>query len=148
MSETAAQTQAAVETEPQAQIPDQAEPAHGAAAVDQTQMAVEVQEVQLPEAQDQHPRAATGQMDLLLDVTVKVQACLGEVETQVRELLQLNTGSVITLDKQAGEPIDLYLRGTKFATGHLVVVGDHLGVRIKEILLPESANSQEAGNGA
>jgi flagellar motor switch protein FliN/FliY len=121
-SETAAPTQVTAELEPQP--------------------AVEVQDVQLPDAQDQQPKPAAGQMDLLLDVTVKVQACLGEVQTQVRELLQLNTGSVITLDKQVGEPIDLYLRDTKFATGHLVVVGDHLGVRIKEILLPESADSQ------
>lgn len=101
---------------------------------------VEVQDVQLPEAQDQDPQPAAGQMDLLLDVPVKVQAVLGEVQTHVRELLQLNTGSVVTLDKQVGEPIDLYLRGTRFATGHLVVVGDHLGVRIKEILLPESSD--------
>ena len=111
----------------------------------QPQAAVEVQEVQLPEAQDRNPKPAAGQMDLLLDVTVKVQACLGEVETQVRDLLQINTGSVITLDRQVGEPMDLYLRGTRFATGHLVVVGDHLGVRIKEILQP-AADEQQAGN--
>jgi flagellar motor switch protein FliN/FliY len=108
--------------------------------------AVEVQDVQLPEAHDQHPKPAAGQMDLLLDVTVRVQACLGEVETQVRDLLQINTGSVITLDRQVGEPVDLYLRGTRFATGHLVVVGDHLGVRIKEILQPGAADEPETGN--
>lgn len=106
----------------------------------------EVQEVQLPEPQDRNPKPAAGQMDLLLDVTVKVQACLGEVETQVRDLLQINTGSVITLDRQVGEPVDLFLRGTRFATGHLVVVGDHLGVRIKEILQPTAADEPEAGN--
>jgi flagellar motor switch protein FliN/FliY len=106
----------------------------------------EVQEVQLPEAQDRSPKPAAGQMDLLLDVTVKVQACLGEVETQVRDLLQINTGSVITLDRQVGEPVDLFLRGTRFATGHLVVVGDHLGVRIKEILQPAAAGEPETGN--
>ena len=105
-----------------------------------------VQEVQLPEPQERSPKPAAGQMDLLLDVTVKVQACLGEVETQVRDLLQINTGSVITLDRQVGEPVDLYLRGTRFATGHLVVVGDHLGVRIKEILTPGGADEQEAGS--
>jgi flagellar motor switch protein FliN/FliY len=112
----------------------------------QPQDAVEVQDVQLPEAQDRSPRPGAGQMDMLLDVTVKVQACLGEVETQVRDLLQINTGSVITLDRRVGEPVDLFLRGTRFATGHLVVVGDHLGVRIKEILQPEAADEQDAGN--
>src|ERR1017187_6856078 len=112
------------------------------------EIAVEVQEIQLPEPRDRSPKPAAGQMDLLLDVTVKVQACLGEVETQVRDLLQINTGSVITLDRQVGEPVDLYLRGTRFATGHLVVVGDHLGVRIKEILQPTPADQPEAGSPA
>ena len=93
------------------------------------------------EAQDQQPPAGNGQMDLLLDVTIKIQACLGEVETQIRQLLQLNTGSVITLDRQVGEPVDLYLRGTRFATGHLVVVGERLGVRIKEIVTPDTQNN-------
>ena len=51
-----------------------------------------------------------------------------------RELLEMGPGSVLKLDRQVGEPIDLFLRGVRFATGHLVVVGDHLGVRIKEIL--------------
>ena len=115
-------------------------------AVEPQPESVEVQDVQLPQAQDRNPKPASGQMDMLLDVTVKVQACLGEVETQVRDLLQMNTGSVITLDRQVGEPVDLFLRGTRFATGHLVVVGDHLGVRIKEILRPGGVDEQQAGN--
>lgn len=63
-----------------------------------------------------------------------VLAQLGQVEIAVRDLLQMGPGSVIQLDKKAGEPVDLYLRGVQFATGTLVVVGDQLGVRIKEIL--------------
>ncbi len=131
MSDTTAPDATAVEPQPQT-------------AAAQPEAAVEVQDVKLPEAQDLRPKPAAGQMDLLLDVTVKVQACLGEVETQVRDLLQINTGSVITLDRQVGEPVDLYLRGTRFATGHLVVVGDHIGVRIKEILQPGASDGQEA----
>jgi flagellar motor switch protein FliN/FliY len=134
-------------TAPDTTAPDTTAP-DTTAVEPQPEIAVEVQEVQLPQPQDRSPRPAAGQMDLLLDVTVKVQACLGEVETQVRDLLQINTGSVITLDRQVGEPVDLYLRGTRFATGHLVVVGDHLGVRIKEILQPAPADQPEAGNPA
>jgi flagellar motor switch protein FliN/FliY len=51
-----------------------------------------------------------------------------------RDLLQLGPGAVVTLDRQVGEPVDLILNGVRFATGHLVVVGDQLGIRIKDIL--------------
>jgi len=111
-------------------------------AVDQAEQSaqtepVEVHDVQLPEAQEQPVKSAPGPIDLLLDVTVRVQACLGEVEMQVRDLLQINAGSVVTLERQVGVPVDMYLRGTRFATGQLVVVGQNIGVRIKEILAPQ-----------
>ncbi len=67
-----------------------------------------------------------------------VTACLGEVDIPVRDLLQLGAGSVLKLDRLVGQPIDLYLRGIKFATASLVVVGEQLGVKIKEILSPEA----------
>jgi flagellar motor switch protein FliN/FliY len=100
----------------------------------QAEGAVQVEDVQFPQAHEQPNKSAPGQIDLLLDISVKVQACLGEVEIQVRDLLQLNTGSVITLDRQVGEPADLYLKGARFATGYLVVIGNRLGIRIKEVL--------------
>lgn len=96
--------------------------------------AVEVHEAQLPEAADTGARTGGGQIDILLDTSVPVLAQLGQVEIAVRDLLQMGPGSVIELDKKAGEPVDLFLRGVQFATGTLVVVGDQLGVRIKEIL--------------
>jgi flagellar motor switch protein FliN/FliY len=49
-------------------------------------------------------------------------------------VLELGPGAVVTLDRVAGEPVDLILNGECFATGNLVVVGDRLGVRIREIL--------------
>ena len=96
--------------------------------------AVEVQDAQLTDAQPQASGGGGGQIDILLSTAVPVSATLGDVMVEVRQVLQLGQGSVIKLDRRLGEPIDLYLRGIKFATGHLVVVGDHLGVRIKEIL--------------
>ena len=99
---------------------------------------VEVQEPQLPAAVDKPVKAAPGQIDILLDSTMAVSACLGEAQIQIRDLLGLSAGSVVKLTRQVGEPIDLYLRGIRFATGHLVVVGDQLGVRIKDILPPQS----------
>jgi len=60
----------------------------------------------------------------------------------------MGPGSVLELDKKVGEPIDLYLRGIRFASGSLVVVGDQLGVKIREIL-PSGAvgEGQQAADG-
>ena len=101
-----------------------------------TATAVEVQQAELPEAVDKGTRVAGGQIDILLDTTMTVTVCLGEAQVIVRDLLQLGPGAVVKLDRRVGEPIDLYLSGVKFAIGHLVVVGEQLAVRIKEILTP------------
>ena len=97
---------------------------------------VEVQSAELPEAEDSPPVGPGGQVDILLDTALTVSASLGETEMEVRDLLQLGPGSVLKLDRRVVEPVDLVLRGIKFAKGVLVVVGDRLGVRIKEILPP------------
>lgn len=102
----------------------------------QDAQAIEVGSPELPEAVSRPGKAAGGQIDILLDSTMSVSACLGEAEIQVKELLQMGPGYVVRLDRQVGGTIDLYLRGIKFATATLVVVGDQLGVRIKEILPP------------
>jgi flagellar motor switch protein FliN/FliY len=105
----------------------------GAAEASQSED-VDVQDAQLPEVSESGPRTPGGQVDILLDTFMPVEVRLGETELRVRELLQLGPGSVIALEKMAGEPLDLYLKGVRFATGQLVVSGDNLGVRINEIL--------------
>jgi flagellar motor switch protein FliN len=100
--------------------------------------AVEVQSAELPEAADSGARVPGGQLDIILDTAVEVSANLGDARMPARQLLELGPGAVITLDREAGQPIDLILNGVRFATGNLVVVGDRLGVRIKEILAPAS----------
>jgi flagellar motor switch protein FliN len=100
--------------------------------------ATEVQSAELPEAADSGARVPGGQLDIILDTAVEVSANLGDARMPARELLELGPGAVITLDREAGQPIDLILNGVRFATGNLVVVGDRLGVRIKEILAPAS----------
>ena len=97
---------------------------------------VEVREAQLPEVAPSQASAGQGQIDILLDSSVQVSATLGETKMLIRDLLQAGTGSIITFDRKVGEPVDLYLSGVHFATGQMVVVGDHLGVRIKEIIAP------------
>ncbi|MHC4294567.1 MAG: FliM/FliN family flagellar motor switch protein [Planctomycetota bacterium] len=95
---------------------------------------VEVSDAELPEATDSGARTDGGQIDILLDAVMQITVQLGDARIEVRELLQLGPGSVVKLDKKAGEPVELYLRGIRFAIAKLVVVGDQLGVRIEEIL--------------
>ncbi len=73
-------------------------------------------------------------IDLLLDVNITVTVSIGKTEIPVRRLLRLGPGSVLELDKSIGEPADLYLRDTRFATGSVVVVEGRFAVKIKQIL--------------
>ncbi len=77
---------------------------------------------------------ADGSIDLLLDVNIAVTVSIGKTEIPVRRLLRLGPGSVLELDKSIGEPADLYLRDTRFATGSVVVVDGRFAVKIKQIL--------------
>ncbi len=99
---------------------------------------VQVQEADLPESADKLTGGGNGQIDILLESTMPVSVQLGQASVQVQKLLQMGPGSVLKLDRKAGEPVDVFLRGTKFATGQLVVVGEHIGIRIKEILSTET----------
>ena len=103
---------------------------------------VEVNEPELSEAIDSGDMSGGGQIDILLDTMVAVSARLGEAELEVRDLLQVGPGSVVQLNKKVGEPVDLYIRNVKFATGSLVVVGEQLGIRIKEII-PSAAQAAQ-----
>ena len=104
---------------------------------------VEVQDVDLPEAADQPAGGPGGQIGMLLDAAMPLSVRLGRVSLQVRELLQLGPGSVLKLDKQVGEPAEIFLRDALFASGHLVVVGDRLGIRIKDVLSPNEIQDEE-----
>jgi len=112
---------------------------------------VEVRDAQLGEVTDTGARAGAGaaQIDILLDTTVEIAATLGSTRMPVRQVLELGSGAVITLDRAVGEPVDLDLNGIRFATGRLVVVGDRLGIRIDQILAPQSETPPPAPeNGA
>jgi flagellar motor switch protein FliN/FliY len=100
----------------------------------------QAQSVEFPDAVGSEVDGAGGSIDILLDVDISVMVAIGRTEIPVRQLLQLGPGSVLKLDKPVDEPVDLYLRDTKFATGKVVVVGDRFAVRINQILgLDDSA---------
>ena len=71
---------------------------------------------------------------LLLDLTLPVSIELGRTSMTVQEVLRLGRGSVIQLDRLAGEPIDIYIGDRRFAEGEVVVLGEHFGIRITRIL--------------
>ncbi|MCU0636835.1 MAG: flagellar motor switch protein FliN [Gemmatimonadaceae bacterium] len=73
-------------------------------------------------------------MAMLLDLTLPVSIELGRTSMTVQEILRLGRGSVVQLEKLAGEPIDIYVGDRRFAEGEVVVLGEHFGVRITRIL--------------
>ncbi len=78
--------------------------------------------------------ADTTNLDLLLDVNLQVSVELGRAGLKFREVLNLATGSVVELDRQTSEPVDILVNGSLLATGEVVVVDDHFAVRITKLL--------------
>lgn len=78
---------------------------------------------------------------MLLDLTLPVSIELGRTSMTVQEILRLGRGSVIQLDRLAGEPIDIYVGDRRFAEGEVVVLGEHFGVRITRVLANPAAAS-------
>lgn len=80
---------------------------------------------------------------MLLDLTLPISIELGRTTMTVQELLRLGRGSVIQLDRLAGEPIDIYVGDRRFAEGEVVVLGEHFGVRITRIVTTGTAANQQ-----
>ena len=75
-------------------------------------------------------------LDVILDVPVTVSMEVGNTKISIRNLLQLNQGSVVELDRLAGEPMDVLVNGTLIARGEVVVVNDKFGLRLTDIISP------------
>ncbi|QSX77603.1 flagellar motor switch protein FliN [Agrilutibacter solisilvae] len=75
-------------------------------------------------------------LDVILDVPVSLSLEVGRARIPIRNLLQLNQGSVVELDRAAGEPLDVYVNGTLIAQGEVVVVNDRFGVRLTDVVSP------------
>lgn len=73
-------------------------------------------------------------LELILDVQVTVSLELGRTTLTVRDLLQLNQGSIVEFDRRVGEPLDLLVNGTLLAHGELVVVDDRFGIRLTDVV--------------
>lgn len=75
-------------------------------------------------------------LDVILDVGVTLSMEVGRVRIPIRNLLQLSQGSVVELDRLAGEPLDVFVNGTLIAHGEVVMVNDKFGVRLTDVVSP------------
>lgn len=84
----------------------------------------------------QYANADEVKLDVILDVPVTMSLEIGRTKINIRNLLQLNQGSVVELDRFAGEPMDVLVNGTLVAHGEVVVVNDKFGIRLTDIISP------------
>jgi flagellar motor switch protein FliN/FliY len=75
-------------------------------------------------------------LDVILDVPVTLSLEVGQTRISIRNLLQLNQGSIVELDRAAGEPLDVFVNGTLVAHGEVVVVNEKFGIRLTDVLSP------------
>ena len=73
-------------------------------------------------------------LDTILDIPVTISMEVGRSSISIRNLLQLNQGSVVELDRVAGEPLDVMINGTLIAHGEVVVVNDKFGIRLTDVI--------------
>jgi flagellar motor switch protein FliN len=73
-------------------------------------------------------------MEVVLDIPVTLSAEIGRTRIAIRSLLQLNQGSIVELDRLAGEPLDVFVNGTLIAHGEVVVVNEKFGIRLTDVI--------------
>jgi flagellar motor switch protein FliN/FliY len=81
----------------------------------------------------QNPR----NLDFLMDVSLQVSVEVGRARMTINDLLQMGAGSVVELEKLAGEPLDIFINGKPVARGEAVIVNEKFGVRLTDIISPE-----------
>jgi len=82
------------------------------------------------------PRPLSPDLEMILDIPVRLSMEVGNTQISIRDLLQLGQGSVIELDRLAGEPLDVLVNGTLVAHGEVVVVNDKFGIRMTDVISP------------
>jgi flagellar motor switch protein FliN/FliY len=83
-----------------------------------------------------NPESGEVKLDVILDIPVTVGMEIGRTQLSIRNLLQLNQGSIVELDRLAGEPMDVLVNGTLVAHGEVVVVNEKFGIRLTDVVSP------------
>jgi flagellar motor switch protein FliN/FliY len=73
-------------------------------------------------------------LEAILDIPVTLSVVIGKTKISIRNLLQLNQGSVVELDRLAGEPLDVLINGTLVAHGEVVVINEKFGIRLTDVV--------------
>lgn len=96
-----------------------------------------VDSVELDELKDTSAQLSAeehARLDSIMDIPVTISMEVGRSKINIRNLLQLNQGSVVELDRVAGEPLDVLVNGTLIAHGEVVVVNDKFGIRLTDVI--------------
>jgi flagellar motor switch protein FliN/FliY len=122
-------------------MPNDNQKAQGSGGRGNKKPGVRLREVELEEfgsetagKQRAAPPADEAPMEPVYDVPVNVRAVLGKSSLEVNQLINLEPGAIIELDRRVGEPVDVYVNNRLVARGEVVIVDDHLGVTMTEIL--------------
>lgn len=110
-----------------------------AAEANDTDMAAAMQQHQMDELVENSDSAGSTEdvkLDAILDIPVHISMEIGRTQISIRNLLKLNQGSVVELDRLAGEPMDVLVNGTLIARGEVVVVNEKFGLRLTDIISP------------
>ena len=83
------------------------------------------------------PEDPAGKLGMLARVKVRMTVEVGRTEITIQDLLNLNEGAVVELDRMAGDPLDILVNGTTIARGEVVVVGERFGIRFGDIVDPK-----------
>ena len=100
------------------------------------QRATMEQEINFEELNENKSSAPPRDMEFLLDIPLLVSVELGRTRMLINDLLKLGQGSVVELEKQAGEPMEIFVNNRLIARGEVVVVNDKFGIRLTDILSP------------
>ncbi len=101
-------------------------------------MAEDIKNPEVPEfkGEVQPPQAVQRDINFILDVPLELMVVIGSTKILIQELLQLGQGSVIALDKLAGEPMEVYVNQKLIGRGEVVVVNEKFGIRLTDIVSP------------
>ena len=100
----------------------------------EVESAIEPEPAQLDEFTDGGFGTPDENMEVILDIPVTISMEIGRTSISIRNLLQLNQGSVVELDRLAGEPMDVLVNGTLIAHGEVVVVNEKFGIRLTDVI--------------
>ncbi|MEN8718873.1 MAG: flagellar motor switch protein FliN [Oceanococcaceae bacterium] len=131
---SAAEAEMVAAMEAQAQHEEQQKPAAKAAA--KTQQYEPPAFEGAADSGGQQGKAGNVNLDMILDVPITLSMEVGRSRLPIRNLMQLNPGSVVELDRVAGQPLDVFVNGTLIAHGEVVVVNEKFGVRLIDVVSP------------